>query len=200
MMAHDYLRFCLTGERGCEVTNISESNLYNMMQGEYDPQLTQWLGISEVSGALPPIVGSTEICGKVTHEVAEATGLCAGTPVVGGLFDVVSTAICAGLQDEFTLNAVMGTWAVTSGVAKNISPNEPYPYVYGRYANTPGDDENNYIVHEASPTSSANLEWLTQQCGGISFDEINQSVGALPKAGSDVMFCRFCMAAMPVWI
>lgn len=191
MMAHDYLRFCLTGERGCEETNISESNLYNMMQGEYDPQLTQWLGISEVSGALPPIVGSTEICGKVTHEVAKATGLCAGTPVVGGLFDVVSTAICAGLQDEFTLNAVMGTWAVTSGVAKNISPNEPYPYVYGRYANTPGDDENNYIVHEASPTSSANLEWLTQQCGGISFDEINQSVGALPKAGSDVMFLPF---------
>jgi L-xylulokinase len=36
---------------------------------------------------------------------------------VGGLFDVVSTALCAGIEDEYTLNAVMGTWAVTSGIA-----------------------------------------------------------------------------------
>lgn len=29
MMGHDYLRWCLTGAKGCE-SNISESNLYNM--------------------------------------------------------------------------------------------------------------------------------------------------------------------------
>jgi L-xylulokinase len=28
-MGHDYLRWCLTGVKGCE-SNISESNLYNM--------------------------------------------------------------------------------------------------------------------------------------------------------------------------
>jgi L-xylulokinase len=64
MMAHDYLRWCLTGVKGCEESNISESNLYNMTTGQYDPQLTRWLGISEIDGALPPIVGSAEICGE----------------------------------------------------------------------------------------------------------------------------------------
>jgi L-xylulokinase len=186
MMAHDYLRWCLTGKKGCEESNISESNLYNMNTGDYDPQLTRWLGISEIDSALPPIVGSAEICGEITAQAATLTGLAAGTPVVGGLFDVVSTAICAGLHDEHTLNAVMGTWAVTSGIANGIGDNEPFPYVYGRYVHP-----QHYIVHEASPTSSGNLEWLTSQWGEISFDEINQAVASLPKAESSVFFLPF---------
>lgn len=186
MMGHDFLRWCLTGVKGAEESNISESNLYNMDSGRYDPQLTRWLGISEIDDALPPIVGSAEICGEITPQAAAITGLAAGTPVVGGLFDVVSTALCAGLEDEHTLNAVMGTWAVTSGITQGLRSHEAHPYVYGRYVN-----DGEYIVHEASPTSSGNLEWLTTQWGDISFDEINQSVASLPKAGSDLFFLPF---------
>lgn len=186
MMGHDYLRWCLTGVKGCEESNISESNLYCMTTGQYDPRLTQWSGISEIDSALPPIVGSSQISGEITSQAAAITGLAAGTPVVGGLFDVVSTAICAGLNDEHTLNAVMGTWAVTSGIADSLRENEAHPYVYGRYVN-PGQ----YIVHEASPTSSGNLEWLTAQWGEIGFSEINRLVASLPKAASDVFFLPF---------
>lgn len=152
MMTHDYLRWCLTGVKGCEESNISESNLYNMATGQYDPRLTEWLGISEIDSALPPVVGSAEICGEITAQAAAITGLAVGTPVVGGLFDVVSTALCAGIEDESTLNAVMGTWAVTSGIAHGLRDHEAHPYVYGRYVN-----DGQYIVHEASPTSSGNL-------------------------------------------
>lgn len=55
MMGHDYLRWCLTGAKGCEESNISESNLYNMAMGQYDPRLTEWLGIGEIDSALPPL-------------------------------------------------------------------------------------------------------------------------------------------------
>ncbi|HIB5818999.1 TPA: FGGY-family carbohydrate kinase [Klebsiella pneumoniae] len=186
MMGHDYLRWCLTGVKGCEESNISESNLYNMTSGQYDPRLTQWLGIGEIDSALPPVVGSAEKGGEITPQAAAITGLAAGTPVVGGLFDVVSTALCAGIEDEFTLNAVMGTWAVTSGITHGLRDHEAHPYVYGRYVN-----DGQYIVHEASPTSSGNLEWFTAQWGELSFDEINQAVASLPKAGSDLFFLPF---------
>ncbi|MGG5989302.1 FGGY-family carbohydrate kinase [Salmonella enterica] len=186
MMAHDYLRWHLTDVKGCEESNISESNLYNMTTGRYDSRLTQWLGISEIDHALPPVVGSAETGGKISEEAAAITGLAAGTPVVGGLFDVVSTALCAGIDDEFTLNAVMGTWAVTSGIARGLREHEAHPYVYGRYVN-----DGQYIVHEASPTSSGNLEWFTAQWGDLSFDEINRAVASLPKAGSDLFFLPF---------
>lgn len=186
MMAHDYLRWRLTGVKGCEESNISESNLYNMTTGRYDSRLTQWLDISEIDHAMPPVVGSAETGGKVNEEAATITGLATGTPVVGGLFDVVSTALCAGIDDEFTLNAVMGTWAVTSGIARGLRDHEAHPYVYGRYVN-----DGQYIVHEASPTSSGNLEWFTAQWGELSFDTINQAVASLPKAGSDLFFLPF---------
>lgn len=186
MMGHDYLRWCLTGVKGGEESNISESNLYNMATGQYDSRLTRWLGIGEIDNALPPIVGSAEICGEITAQAAAITGLAAGTPVVGGLFDVVSTALCAGIDDEFTLNAVMGTWAVTSGIARGLRDGEAHPYVYGRYVN-----DGQYIVHEASPTSSGNLEWFTAQWGEHSFDAINQAVASLPKADSELFFLPF---------
>ncbi|VTR26934.1 L-xylulose/3-keto-L-gulonate kinase [Serratia fonticola] len=51
-----YLRYCLTDELACEETNISESNLYQMERGCYDPALAQLLGIGEIMSALPPIV------------------------------------------------------------------------------------------------------------------------------------------------
>ncbi len=105
---------------------------------------------------------------------------------------MVSTALCAGLEDEFTLNAVMGTWAVTSGITHGLRDGEAHPYVYGRYVN-----DGQFIVHEASPTSSGNLEWFTAQWGEISFAEINQAVASLPKAGGDLFSCRSCTAATP---
>ncbi len=49
MMTHDYLRWCLTGVKGCEET--LRVNLYNMSLGEYDPCLTDWLGIAEINHA-----------------------------------------------------------------------------------------------------------------------------------------------------
>ncbi|MGR6981579.1 FGGY-family carbohydrate kinase [Testudinibacter sp. P27/CKL/0425] len=186
LMSHDYLRYCLTGEIACEETNISESNLYNMQTGQYDPELAKLLDIEEIVDALPPVIGSSQIAGYITAEAAKLTGLKQGTAVVGGLFDVVSTALCAGLDDETKLNAVMGTWSVVSGITKQIDDSQTLPFVYGRYA-----QQGEFIVHEASPTSAANLEWFVQQWGLTDYKEINQLVGSLPKAESSVLFIPF---------
>lgn len=185
-MAHDFLRTCLTGEVACEETNISESNLYNMAQGSYDPALLQLLGIRDMAAVLPRIVRSSEIAGRVTSAAAVQTGLLAGTPVYGGLFDVVSTALCAGLEDEQTLNAVMGTWSVTSGITTRIDLNQTARFVYGRAA-----EADQYIVHAASPTSAGNLEWLLRQWQITDYESVNRDVAALPKAGSNLFFVPF---------
>ncbi|WP_439238845.1 FGGY-family carbohydrate kinase [Lonepinella sp. BR2919] len=186
LMSHDYLRFCLTGQLHCEESNISESNLYNMQVGEYDIELARLLGIEEIFTQLPPIIKSNQIAGYVTQQAAELSGLAVGTPVVGGLFDVVSTALCAKLDDETKLNAVLGTWSVVSGITAEIDDKQTIPFVYGRYA-TP----NQFIVHEASPTSSGNLEWFVKQFGNVDYTEINQGISQLPPATSSVLFVPF---------
>ncbi|TCT16542.1 3-keto-L-gulonate kinase /L-xylulose kinase [Bibersteinia trehalosi] len=185
LMSHDYLRFCLTGQRHCEETNISESNLYNMETGQYDPQLAELLGLQEIIEKLPLVIKPNEIAGYVSEQAAAACGLAVGTPVVGGLFDVVSTALCANLEDETTLNVVLGTWSVVSGITPQIVQNSAIPFVYGKYAET-----DKFIVHEASPTSAGNLEWFVKQWK-LNYAEINQAISLLAPASSSVLFVPF---------
>lgn len=185
LMSHDYLRFCLTGKLHCEETNISESNLYNMAKGEYDSTLAELLGLPEILEKLPPVIRPNEVAGYITQEASELCGLVTGTPVVGGLFDVVSTALCADLNDETKLNVVLGTWSVVSGITDYLDPNQTLPFVYGKYA-----ESGKFIVHEASPTSAGNLEWFVKQWK-LDYADINQSIAELPPATSSVLFVPF---------
>ncbi len=189
MMSHDYLRYRLTGEVAAELTNISESNFFNSITGEYDKALLKTFGIEEIWDALPPVVKPQQQAGKITAAIAEETGLALGTPVFGGLFDVVSTAICSGINSsEDTLNYVMGTWAVTSGISKQVTQ-EAHNFVYGHYA-----VDGEYIIHEASPTSAGNYEWFADYLGedGKLDHAQNQAlVDALDPASSSVYFVPF---------
>lgn len=154
LMVHDYVRYRLTGRIAAEVTNISGSNLYNQRTQDYDPQLMADFGIAEVIDKTAPVIGSTELAGEVTADAAAACGLAQGTPVYGGLFDVVASAVCSGVCDEQVLSAVAGTWSIATCVTSTIIPAE-YPYVWGSYC-IPGK----YFVHEGSPTSAGNLAWF----------------------------------------
>ena len=189
MMSHDYLRYRLTGEVAAELTNISESNFFNSITGEYDKALLKTFGIREIWDALPPVVKPQQQAGKITAAIAEETGLALGTPVFGGLFDVVSTAICSGINSsEDTLNYVMGTWAVTSGISKQVTQ-ETHNFVYGHYA-----VDGEYIIHEASPTSAGNYEWFAEylgEDGKLDHTQNQALVDALDPASSSIYFVPF---------
>lgn len=190
LMAHDYLRYRLCGTLHGELTNMSESNFFNAKTGNYDKELLSMFGIDEVWDALPPIIKSNEPAGLITAKAAEETGLCLGTPVFGGLFDVVATAICSGINErEDKLNYVMGTWSVTSGITTQWIQTA-HNFVYGYYA-----IDGQYIVHEASPTSASNYEWfidyLKDKEGKFDHAVMEAQVSKLPAASSSVFFIPF---------
>ena len=56
------------------------------------------------------IVHPADICGRITGEVAQKTGLSEGTPVAGGLYDISSAGVATGMTDETTMNVIVGTW------------------------------------------------------------------------------------------
>ena len=190
LMSHDYLRYRLTGEVSAEITNMSESNLFSAQSGNYDIELLKLFGIEEVFSSLPQLIYPTDRAGTISAEIAEITGLAQGTPVFGGLFDVVSTAICSGISDsEHQLNAAMGTWSVTSGITRKVTHTEGHNFVYGHYAVA-----DQYIIHEASPTSASNYEWFAPYLGDNGkLDHVqNESlVKALEPAASELFFVPF---------
>ncbi len=153
-MAHDYIRFKLSGEKRAELTNISGSNAYNIQKNAYDKNMLEMFDIQESFDCFPPTVGSFEQAGTVTKRASEETGLAENTPVFGGVFDVVGGAIAASVTDESTLNIIAGTWAITTRMKKEIEESA-YPYIWGNYS-----IEDTFFAHEGSPTSASNLQWF----------------------------------------
>jgi len=156
-MAHDYIRFKMSGEKRAEITNISGSNAYNIEKGTYDEKMLALFGIQESLSCFPPVVSSFEQAGRVTAAAANATGLAEGTPLFGGFFDVVGGAMASGITDEETLNVIAGTWAITTRITDRVI-NKDYPYIWGNYSL-----ENTYFVHEGTPTSASNLQWFVDR-------------------------------------
>lgn len=153
-MAKDWIRFCLTGERRAEITDMSGTSLMNVVTGAYDPNVLALFGLSEVIAMLPPLVESAAVAGSVTAEAASATGLLEGTPVAGGMFDIDACALSSGILNATPLSLVAGTWGNNQYIAREPLIDKEL-FMTSRYA-IPGW----YLMLEGSPTSAGNLEWL----------------------------------------
>ncbi|MEI6874289.1 MAG: FGGY-family carbohydrate kinase [Spirochaetota bacterium] len=150
----DYLRFMLTGEAFAEMTDYSGSNLMNLHEGRYDRELLGYFGLERIMEMLPPLRLSTDRCGEVTSLVAAATGLPAGTPVAGGMFDIDACAVAMDVTDEEKLCVIAGTWSINEYVSKK--PVLDGSVMMNSLFCIPGY----FLVEESSPTSAGNYEWF----------------------------------------
>jgi L-xylulokinase len=96
LMVKDWIIFRLTGEVGIEYTDASNSGLVDPFLKEIDQGIFEMFDIGELYEKVPRLRKSTEIAGYVTKGASEETGLREGTPVMGGVFDVVACAMAAG--------------------------------------------------------------------------------------------------------
>jgi L-xylulokinase len=153
-------------------------------------------GLAEAYDALPPLKQSSEIAGKVTTSAAQETGLKAGTPVVGGLFDVDASAIGAGTINVNQACLVMGSWSINEVITKDPIV-DPRLFMTTLFA-SPGL----FLTIEGSATSATNLEWFVNQCcgderaeakrRGISVYEVcNEEVASLPPGSTNIIFHPF---------
>ena len=153
LMCKDYIRFRLTGEAYAELTDMSGTSLLDVRSGQYSQEILDAFGIGGLREKLPPLRLPHDICGHVTAEAAEATGLIAGTPVAGGLFDIDACALSSALFDEDTLGMTLGTWGINQYVS--TTPVVDGVLMTSRYC-VPGY----YLILEGSATSAGNLEWF----------------------------------------
>jgi xylulokinase len=118
LLAKDFVRLRLTGSMSTEPSDASGTLMF-------DPARTRWSqdlmrAVELPQGLLPEVGGSSEVLGRVTAQAAAATGLGAGTPVVGGGADNACGA--AGVGAIHAGDAV-SSWG-TSGTV--LAPtNEP---------------------------------------------------------------------------
>ena len=110
LIAKDYIRYRLTGEIATDVSDAAGTVLFHVKRREWSKQILSALEIDPA--ILPRVVGSHEVSGNITREAAEATGLKAGTPVVGGGADNACAAVGTGIIEEGTVQASIGSSGV----------------------------------------------------------------------------------------
>ncbi len=150
----DYIRYRLTDTVNTEVTDLSGTGLVNPWTKQLDPAIFKLYGLGDLIGKFPPAIRPEDIAGTISSAVAAETGLAEGTPVAGGLFDIVASSIASGVVDPSTICVVGGTWSINEFitreplVSRELSMNSIYCI------------PDYYLVSEASPTSASNLEWF----------------------------------------
>jgi xylulokinase len=107
LLPKDYLRYRLTGELAQEISDAAGTLLFDVRRRRWSTELLAALALP--AELLPPWRESAAICGRVTPAAAAATGLAAGTPVVGGGADNACAAAGNGVVDEGRLLVSIGT-------------------------------------------------------------------------------------------
>jgi len=196
----DYVRFRLTGNAMAELTDYSGANFLNLSTRNYDMQLLQLFGLTELATALPPLCTSTQVCGNITAESAALTGLLEGTPVAGGMFDIDACALAVGVTNPSHICMIAGTWSINEYLRREPAPTDKV------LMNSLFCQPEYYLVEESSPTSASNLEWLIRTIlpevsadGFLEessiYDSMNKWVASLPPQEFCPVFLPFLMGS-----
>lgn len=154
-LCKDFINTRLTGVHASDVSDMSGAGFVAMPACAYDDRMLALYGLEDAREKLPPIVQPTEIIGHVTEDAAATTGLAVGTPVVGGLFDVIASALGSGVVKPGQASIIVGTWNINQVLSDT-------PVVDPAVFMVTGFGPQRFVSIDASATSAANLEWYVR--------------------------------------
>ncbi|AGB73896.1 MULTISPECIES: FGGY-family carbohydrate kinase [Rhizobium] len=194
-LCKDFIVNRLTGMRVSEVSDMTGCGLLDVANRRYDRVLMEAYGLGDCMELLPPLIESADIAGHITEEAASQTGLAVGTPVVGGLFDVIASAIGSGVTRTGDASIIAGTWSINQVIIDR-------PQLAGPIFMSSTFDRERYMAIESSATSAANLEWLVREFfsavpadGGSPFDLCGELAAAIVPAADDPLYHPFLYGA-----
>lgn len=193
-LAKDYVTYRLTGERVSDMSDMSGCGLIDLDRRAYDARLLAAFGLGGSEDLLPRLVESDEIAGRVTADAAARTGLAEGTPVVGGLFDVVASALGSGVTRSGGASIIAGTWSINQVIVDSARLAGPV-FMWSTY------DRRRYMAMENSATSAANLEWMVREFfhdgpAGVSpFDRACELAASVPPSPAAPFYHPFLYGA-----
>jgi xylulokinase len=125
LLPKDYVRYRLSGGYDTDKAGAAGTQLFNVRDRDWSPELLDVLEIPQAW--LPETHEGPEVTSTVSEQAAGATGLKAGTPIVGGGGDQAAGAVGVGAVEPGIVGLVLGT----SGVVFASTP-EPFIEAEGR--------------------------------------------------------------------
>ena len=185
LLPKDYIRYCLTGEIGTEITDASASLFYDIRHGEWSRQLLQLLGLSQHQ--FPQVSLPYDQAGVISQTAAAQTGLAAGTPVVFGAGDQAAQLLGNGVLNPGTATSNIGT----SGQICTPS--------FGPVWNPKGNtntfahaDKGMFYVMGAMLSAGLSLKWFTGQVlRDTNYRELDEQAAKLPVSAKGPVFLPY---------
>ncbi len=152
----DWLNLRLTGRAAATTDSIAlhwVTDNRRIRDVRYDPALLRMAGLRE--DQLPPLIGSTDICGPLLPAAARALGVPAGIPVVAGSPDVQTAAIGSGATRDYQPHLYIGTssWLTCHVPRKKTD-------LLANIATLPSAIPGRYFVADEQETAGAALDWV----------------------------------------
>ncbi|WP_322174100.1 xylulokinase [Acutalibacter caecimuris] len=119
LLPKDYVRYMLTGDFATEVSDASGMQFLDVPRRQWSGEVLEKLEIDQ--GLLAKVYESPEVTGVVHGEAARLTGLCPGTPVVGGAGDNAAAAVGTGVVEDGKAFTTLGTSGVVFAHTDTLS-------------------------------------------------------------------------------
>ena len=107
LLPKDYLRLCLTGTLGSDISDASATSLFDINTRNWAFDLVENLDLP--AHLLPELAESSAIIGTLLPTVAQELGLPPGIPCVAGCADQAAQALRNGLLEPGQLSITLGT-------------------------------------------------------------------------------------------
>ncbi|WP_417586935.1 FGGY-family carbohydrate kinase [Pararhodobacter oceanensis] len=190
LLCKDFIGFKLTGERFSDISDMSGCGLTAMPDCTYSDELLALYGLRDAAPLLPKLLDPAAIAGHITPEASACTGLAAGTPVIAGYFDVISSALGSGAGAKGDASIIVGSWSINQVFSDAPVSDE-------RVFMASGFGPQRFVNIESSATSAANLEWYVRefvergQHHDDPFGQCNALVAGVDPAPDDPFFHPF---------
>ncbi len=172
LLPKDYLRLVLTGEYATEVSDASGMQLLDIANRAWSDEILHLLDIDK--SLLGHVYESCAVTGKLTNDVAESLGLCAGTIVVGGAGDNAAAAVGTGVVRDGRAFTTIGTSGVVFAHMSKMAV-DPKGRVHTCCAAVP----NSWHVMGVTQGAGLSLKWFRDNfCGAEK--ETAQNMGVDP--------------------
>jgi xylulokinase len=185
LLPKDYVRLLLTGAYVTDVADGSGIALMDIGRRAWSDEILAAFDIPRAW--LPELCESPVVCARVSADGAAATGLRAGTPVVGGAGDQPATAVGSGILGRGQTSVTVGTSGVVFTANDRYDP-EPEGRLHTFCHAVPG-----YWFHMGVMLSAAGgLRWLRDAVArGSSYAELSDRAAQAPRGAEGLIFVPY---------
>jgi xylulokinase len=185
LLPKDYIRFKLTDTYASDRAGGAGTVLFDLAKRDWSPELLDALDIP--AEWLPPTYEGPDVTGQISAEAAAATGLKAGTPVVGGGGDQAAQAVGVGAVQPGIVALTLGT----SGVIF-ASTGEAFIEPEGRLHAFCHSVPDRWHLMGVMLSAAGSLRWYRDTVApGVGFDDLLAPANDIPPGSESLLFLPY---------